>query len=695
MKINLSVLVILLVVSFGQLFALTIPIKIDTVITDQKVFNDDKNYNQYAPAIDVNSDGKYILTWNGSNDIFVQRYNYDGKSLGSFIKVNDTSAQSLSRVGIAEDNSFVIVWSGRQSDGFEDIYMQRYDSLGNTIGSNAIVNIHRENSNSDYPDIAMTKKGNYVIVWQQDEDICAKLFNASGVAVSEIILVNDDTEYELQRRPVVGISENGSFAVAWYDRRDKTSDIMNYDIYAQRFDSTGNMLGSNFKVNEEESSDYRQIDPSIAMDSTGNFIITWRDYRNDPSDIFAQRYNSNGNMIGTNFLVTDDDGSSGQAYPSISMTNSGTYVITWLDTRDGFVNVYAQLFENDFKLGSNFAVPNQTLVNDVSRYCRPNTQILNSNIYTVWLENRYSQWDEDAFYNILEYSKEYVDTKSISNITTDSILASGALYRLDYASQYGFCWNTTGDPSIEDENITFRNADSIGLFNSTIDGLQPNTIYNLRAFVANDLEEFKYGEVLQFRTLDFPDISDIAIVEDSVSLKLQATIMGLGYPNPSQHGFCWNTTGNPTRSDGQVRLGSVNSTGNYDWTIGGLTDNTHYYFRAYVSNSAGTIYSDNTVDLVYIKTNIEDNIGDFNLSCNFPNPFNPNTTIGYRLPEDSKVELLIYDLNGGLITTLVDEYQSTGNYKINWNASSFSSGVYVYCLKANDRVESKKMILMK
>jgi flagellar hook assembly protein FlgD len=59
------------------------------------------------------------------------------------------------------------------------------------------------------------------------------------------------------------------------------------------------------------------------------------------------------------------------------------------------------------------------------------------------------------------------------------------------------------------------------------------------------------------------------------------------------------------------------------------------------------------------------------------------------------VELSIYDINGRKITTLVNEVQSAGYHTVNWDASKFSSGIYIYRLQAGDYVETKKMVLMK
>ena len=108
-------------------------------------------------------------------------------------------------------------------------------------------------------------------------------------------------------------------------------------------------------------------------------------------------------------------------------------------------------------------------------------------------------------------------------------------------------------------------------------------------------------------------------------------------------------------------------------------------------NSGKTIYS-------YIPTEVEQFEGEvstYSLSNNYPNPFNPSTTIKYQIPELSFVTLKVYDVLGNEIATLVNEEKPIGNYEIVFNATDLTSGVYFYQLQAGSFVETKKMILMK
>ena len=89
----------------------------------------------------------------------------------------------------------------------------------------------------------------------------------------------------------------------------------------------------------------------------------------------------------------------------------------------------------------------------------------------------------------------------------------------------------------------------------------------------------------------------------------------------------------------------------------------------------------------------------YSLSQNYPNPFNPTTTISYSIPKGGHVSLSVYDIRGKELETLVNETQSPGEYKINFNASKHPSGIYFYRLEARDDTKTytktEKMLLVK
>ncbi len=85
----------------------------------------------------------------------------------------------------------------------------------------------------------------------------------------------------------------------------------------------------------------------------------------------------------------------------------------------------------------------------------------------------------------------------------------------------------------------------------------------------------------------------------------------------------------------------------------------------------------------------------FSLAQNYPNPFNPSTKINFALPNSSFATLIVYDILGREITTLVNEQLKPGKYSVDWDAANYASGVYYYRLHTEGYSETKKMILVK
>jgi len=122
----------------------------------------------------------------------------------------------------------------------------------------------------------------------------------------------------------------------------------------------------------------------------------------------------------------------------------------------------------------------------------------------------------------------------------------------------------------------------------------------------------------------------------------------------------------------------------------------------YVSGnqSTGTIYFDDLRTASFSPTDVEEETGiiaptEFSLKQNYPNPFNPSTQIKFSVPQTSDVKVLITDLLGREVATLVNDNLAAGNYSVDFNASNLSSGIYFYTLITDNFKQSKKMILMK
>lgn len=146
-----------------------------------------------------------------------------------------------------------------------------------------------------------------------------------------------------------------------------------------------------------------------------------------------------------------------------------------------------------------------------------------------------------------------------------------------------------------------------------------------------------------------------------------------------------------------------------------LNDANYYYSypTLYDLNADGTLEcvitrynypSFNEYDLLVYNTGVTGVIANpipmnFKVEQNFPNPFNPSTTIRYSISQDAKVKIIIFNTNGEQITTLVNEQLSAGEHEIIWNGTNSSgtrvpTGVYFYQLFTNQKSETKKMLLL-
>ncbi|HMN26226.1 MAG TPA: T9SS type A sorting domain-containing protein [Ignavibacteriaceae bacterium] len=141
--------------------------------------------------------------------------------------------------------------------------------------------------------------------------------------------------------------------------------------------------------------------------------------------------------------------------------------------------------------------------------------------------------------------------------------------------------------------------------------------------------------------------------------------------------------------------GTTTEESNYSFTDYNLSEGL-YSYRLKQIDFDGTFEFSNEIN---IEINSPEN---FSLAQNYPNPFNPSTTIKYSIPnvistggKNLNVILKVFDVLGVEIATLVNEEKSAGNYEVNFNATSLSSGVYLYKIQAGSFVQTKKMLLIR
>jgi hypothetical protein len=142
----------------------------------------------------------------------------------------------------------------------------------------------------------------------------------------------------------------------------------------------------------------------------------------------------------------------------------------------------------------------------------------------------------------------------------------------------------------------------------------------------------------------------------------------------------------------------------YQVNMAGIGNKT-IKLRLKVSSNSDVEYSlksSYATDNVILKRQVKNNVvtlhtkvNSYDLSQNYPNPFNPSTTIKYQIPKAGQVTIKVYDILGNEVANLVNEFKNEGRYNVNFDASKLASGVYIYQIKSNEYISSKKMMLLK
>jgi predicted nucleotidyltransferase len=146
-----------------------------------------------------------------------------------------------------------------------------------------------------------------------------------------------------------------------------------------------------------------------------------------------------------------------------------------------------------------------------------------------------------------------------------------------------------------------------------------------------------------------------------------------------------------------INLGNTNH--NNSWTIKGLDSSQTYYWSVQAIDNCFAA-SEFAPEQSLLITSVEGEKfnklpAEYELNQNFPNPFNPNTTIRFSLPQTTQLKINLYNMLGEQVATLAEGMYEAGYHKVVFNTSSLPSGTYIYRLESNDFVQVKKMILLK
>jgi large repetitive protein len=265
-----------------------------------------------------------------------------GNPVGPEFRVNTYTTLAQTRPSVAADASgnFVVVWGSASQDGSGfGIFGQQFSSAGLPLGPELRVNSY-VTGEQRYPSVASDAAGNFVVVWQSDyRAVLGQRFSTSGTPLGAEFAVHAGSHALMG--PNIAADSSGNFVVVWTESGLGFPPV----VFGQRYDSSGNALGTAFRVNAVTNAGHDAA--AVAMDPVGNFVVVWT--RSDPPfirPIFGRRFASTGVPFGPEFQVsTSLPGYLGGA--DVAVDASGSFVVVW-GAADAFAGLLGDLYGQRF-----------------------------------------------------------------------------------------------------------------------------------------------------------------------------------------------------------------------------------------------------------------------------------------------------------------------------------------------------------
>ena len=240
----------------------------------------------------------------------------------------------------------------------------------------------------------------------------------------------------------------------------------------------------------------------------------------------------------------------------------------------------------------------------------------------------------------------------------------------------------TGRPDYLSSPQPIRNGDAGNLVTSMfnlepISGATINAFQDLRITVPGGREDLPEVTILS------PVVDQVFYENDTIRIDVLAT-SNRGNIAKVEFFANWNSIGTDTTAPYSFALGGL-SLGNYIITA-----------RAVDSSGIGATASAKIKVIETVSIDAQESLPTGYFLCeNYPNPFNPVTTISFGLPVNGNVKITIFNVLGKPVADLVNEWHEAGNYSVVWNTHGLPSGTYFYRIQVNDFIQTRKMVLLK
>jgi hypothetical protein len=623
------------------------------------------------------------------------------------VAVCDTTSDQADQQLIADGlGGAIVVWvDGRNG---LDIYAQKMDSLGNSVWQRQGVEVCGAAFSQNLPHIATDGAGGAVIVWEDDRsqtelDLFAQRIDNAGNALwtADGVIVCADTA-DQENPQIVSDGAKGAIIV-WEDKRDEAT--RGTDIYAQRIDSLGGVWASGGVPICTANEMQHQV--QIAPDGTGGVFIAWMDFRAGSFSfhIYMQRVDANGTPQWTADGIPICTAPNSRHTLHMISDGEGGAIIAWSDRRVWY-DIYAQKVDADGNA--------QWTANGTGVCIYPQWQFLckltsdgSGGAICVWQDDRDGQWDiyarrinttGDTLWTIngvpictqinVQYSPQIIDDGEGGAIMT---------------------WeeNRTGsDPDIytqriDADGVVQWTADGVGLCTAPASQNFPRMVTdgNHGAIVAwvDSRDEITTGTDIYIGGVSDSGFVKVPTLLHNFAAELShsgiSVHWSLAEAGEQMKFFVLRSTG-PGKSFHELESPNISQQDlSFNFYDNNCIEGITYRYRIDVSDEMGRRNLFETSPITIPTTVVA-------LEQNFPNPFNPRTTIRFHLPASAHVQLRVFDLQGRHIITLLNEARINGPHEIEWNGRNsrgnpVSSGVYLYRLKSGKTSLTKKMLVLK
>lgn len=295
--------------------------------------------------------------------------------IGSEFQVNsytiDDQADRGLAVSAAEGGDFVVTWNSTvvmPVASYNDVAARRFSSAGTALGADFAVNTFTADEQGRRAlEVASSATGGFVVVWSSflqdgyDYGVFGRRYSSDGTALGTEFQVNTYTTFGQGKQPLGLASDGaGNFVVAWGSAEQ---DGDGSGVFAQRFDSAGGRVGTEFQIPASAAGEQGSNQVALGGDRLGNFTVAWDAPDGSGYGVFARRFSSAGTALGTetqvNSIVAGDQGVGGLA---VASDGRGNFVVAWNGQTDGGLSgVFARKYLSDgTALGGEFQVNTYT-----------------------------------------------------------------------------------------------------------------------------------------------------------------------------------------------------------------------------------------------------------------------------------------------------------------------------------------------